>query len=60
MNINFRKFRLSTYKEHEVTGSHPMPEFRYTNYMSGDNGGKQFNHVLKVGLTSLHFKWRSS
>ena len=58
--INCNRFRLSTYREHKVTGHIPKREVRYTYYRSGDNGGKQFNHSIKVWLTTWHFKWRSN
>ena len=60
MNINCRKFRLSTYKEHKVMGLPPMRELRFTQYQSGDNGGRQQNYAMKVGLTTWHLKWRSN
>ena len=58
MNFNCKRFRLSTYKEHKVTGLPPKREFRYTSFRSGDNNGVQLNHALKIGLTTLFLKWR--
>jgi hypothetical protein len=60
MEINCKKFRLSCYQEHKATGLKPTREMRFVHYMSGDNGGKQHNFSLKIGLTTFHFKWRSN
>lgn len=59
MDINFKKFRLSIYKEHKYTGLAPRREVKYTSFISGDNGGRQANHALKVGLTTFFLKWRA-
>lgn len=56
--VNCRMFRLSAYREHKTTGEPPKREFRYTAYRSGDNGGKQSNHAIKVWLTTWHLKLR--
>jgi len=58
MDLNCRKFRLSVYREHKVTGLPPERELRYTSYLSGDGGGDQLNYALKIGLTTWHLKWR--
>jgi len=58
MNLNCRKFRLSTYREHEVMGVPPKREIRCVTYKSGDHGGRQTNYSLKIGLTTFHLKWR--
>jgi len=58
--VNCSKFRLSVYQDHKVTGLPPTRELRYTHYLSGDGGGRQWNHSLKVGLTTCHLKWRSN
>ena len=58
--VNCSKFRVSVYQEHKVTGLPPTRELRYTHYLSGDGGGRQWNHSLKIGLTTCHLKWRSN
>ena len=60
MNLNCSKLRLTTYKEHKVTGLPPVRELRFTRYQSGDNGGRQQNYSMKIGLTTWHLKWRSN
>jgi len=60
MNINFKKFRLSSYQEHKVTGMPPIRAVAFASYMSSDHGSSQCNFSLKVGLTTWHFKWRSN
>lgn len=60
MNINCKRFRVSTYREHKVTGSAPVRECRFITYRSADHGGKQMNYSLKLGLTTWHFKWRTA
>lgn len=59
MDVNFKKFRLSIYRIHKVTGLPPVAELHYGHYLSGDNGGVQKNFVFKILYTTLHFKWRS-
>ena len=58
MNINYPLFRLSTYRDHEVIGLPPVRRLSFVQYRSGDNGGRQWNASLTVGLTTLHLKVR--
>ena len=58
MNINCKKFRLSIYKEHAVTGNPPRSEFKCTKFISGDNGGRQINYAIKILFTTFFLKWR--
>lgn len=57
--VNCRKFRLTVYKEHEATGFPPVRELSYVCYRSSDHGGIEWNHSLKIWLTTLHLKWRA-
>ena len=59
MNINCKRFRLSTYQDHKVTGLPKRHQLYALWYRSGDNGGRQYNFVLRVLLTSIHFKYRA-
>lgn len=59
MNINTDRFRLSTYSDHEVTGVPPKRRLSFVSYVSGDNGGRQWNGSLTIGLTTFHLKVRS-
>ena len=58
MNINCPLFRLSTYRDHEVTGLPPVRRLSFLQYRSGDNGGRQWNGSLTIGLTTFHLKLR--
>lgn len=60
MNINCRKFRFNSYKDHELTGNKPVIEFKYGgySYVSADDGWLHINYWIKVWLTTFHFKWR--
>lgn len=58
MNINTRKFRLSSYFPHKVMGVEPRWELDWTRYRSADHDGKQTNYSLTLGLATIHLKWR--
>ena len=59
MHINFKRFRLSIYREHLITGFPPIWKFSYVQYTSADTGGTQNNYSLSIGLLTFHFKWRN-
>lgn len=59
MNLNCKRFRLTTYQDHKVTGIPPKREIAFVTYRSADNGGRQMNYSLKLGLTTWHLKLRS-
>jgi len=59
VEFNTKKFRLSIYQQHKITGLPPMRELTLTTYRSADDGGKQKNYSLQIGLTTFHLQWRS-
>lgn len=57
MEINTRRFRLSVYQPHKVTGEKPARSFSYGRFKSDNNC---VNYFLEIGLWTVFVKIRSA